>query len=727
MTSRNTTLSLHLRRGALAAVLAAVSGCGSDPAPSFAWQTVLSDLPGATLSVWGTSSRDVYVVGADAGDGSGAIALHFDGRAWARIDTTLRGGTLWWVQGVAPDAVYMVGSGGTVLRYNPTTGVAERQRTPGTATLFGVWGSSASDVWAVGGDTAAQTGALWHWNGSAWMDTALPNNLGTQVILYKVWGASARDVWAVGSNGTTIHYDGQAWSQVMIPTTARGPLFTVHGAGAQRYAVGGNASGILLEGQGTAWRQVELLDAPRLAGVYAPASGAPLAVGNEGSVYSRHGGAWKLVARPPQTDLDFHAVWIEPDTGAVWAVGGQVQSTPLVDGLVMRFSTGAQLPTTYTTPMALTTCPMQTGTICTWAGSGVQGFNGDGHTLRETALYWPMDMTFAPDGRAYVIDWNNHRIRRPTPNGTFETLIGTDLPGDGPPGNGDLMEPGVLGTTVALNHPTQLLFQPDGRMLVVAWHNHKLRRFDPATNQVFVTVGRGPGATGDGGPAAMALLKQPSHIARDRDGNLYVLDQGNGRIRRIDGMTGIITTIAGSPPPMDMPMAPFMAQRGYAGDGGPAARAVFNWQSGENPEPEGGLVVGPDNKLYISDTGNHRIRRIDLATMTIESFAGDGMFRFAGDGGPAAMASLYAPQDLEFGPDGLLYVADSLNHRVRAIDLTTGVIRTIAGNGTHGYSGDRGPATEAQLWRPFGLAFDRDGVLYISDTLNNRIRRMTVR
>ncbi len=694
----------------LAAAAVAVPGCADEPAPSFAWQTVLSGMPGAALSVWGTSARDVYVVGADARDGTGAWAVRFDGQRWNRIDTGLRGESLWWVHGVTPSQVYMVGTSGTVLRFDPTTGRTERMQTPGRATLFGVWGMAADDVWAVGGDPAGQTGALWHFDGRAWRDVALPDNLGASAILYKVWGRARDDVWVVGSNGTTIHWDGRAWSRVAIPTSARGPLFTVHGAGAQRYAVGGNASGILLEGDGAGWRQVDLFDSPRLAGVFAPSGGAPLAVGNEGSVYMRRAGSWRLVSRPPRTELDFHAVWIEPGTGAVWAVGGQVQSTPLVDGIVMRFGSGAAVPATMVTPPSLTECPTERGTICTWAGNGGAGFNGDGRPLRESSMYWPLDMAFAPDNTPYLIDWNNHKIRRPRRDGTLETVIGNDLPGDGPPDEGDLREPGAPGPTVALNHPTDLMFDSNNMLLMVAWHNHKIRRFDPATGRVFVTIGRGPGAMGDGGPAAMALLKQPSKAVFDREGNFYILDQGNGTIRRV-ARDGTMSTIAGR-----------LGMRGFMGDGGPAAMARFNWQAGEYPDPEGGLAMGPDGMLYVADTGNHRIRRINLQMGTIETFAGDGMYRFGGDDGPAARASFYSPQDIEFGPDGNLYVADSGNHRIRMIEMATGTVRTVAGTGAHGYSGDRGPAREAQLFRPFGIEFDRQGTLYVCDTLNNRIR-----
>lgn len=701
---------------ALAATSAGVPGCSDDPAPTFAWQTMLSGLPGAALSVWGTSSQNVYVVGADALDGSGPYALHFNGQRWDRLNTGLRDGTLWWVHGVAPDTVFMVGTGGTVLRYNPTSNRSERMTTPGTATLFGVWGSSASDVWAVGGDVNASTGVLWHYDGTAWSDVTLPDGLASRVILYKVWGASSNDAWVVGSNGTTLHYDGTAWSQVTIPTTARGPLFTVHGAGGLRVAVGGNASGILLEGSGMEWRQIELDEAPRLAGVHVPSTGAALAVGSQGSVFLRHNGSWRSVARPPHTELEFHATWVEPGTGAVWAVGGQTQATPLTDGIVYRFGVGLTPMPGIVTPPEVTACPDARGTICTVMGNGVGGFNGDGHPVRESDLAWPMDMEFAPDGTPYLLDWNNHRVRRVTAAGTFETVIGTDLPGDGPVDMGDLMEPGAIGTTVSLNHPTDLLFDRDGRMLMVAWHNHKLRRFDPATGRVYVTLGRGPGAQGDGMPYTSpdARLKQPSKAVYDAAGNLYILDQGNGKIRRIDAM-GVLSTIAGD------------GMRGLAGDNGPAAMARFNWQSGENPEPQGGLAIGPDGELYIADSENCRIRRIDLATMSIETVAGDGVCRFGGDDGPGLMASFNVPEDIEFGPDGLLYIADTNNHRVRTFDPRTNIVRTLAGTGTRGYSGDRGPASMAQLWRPYGLTFDRNGDLFVCDTYNNRVRRIQLR
>lgn len=704
--------------GLAVAVCLFVPGCSDGPPPDFAWQAMQEQLPGALLSVWGTSATNVYAVGADALDGGGPLALRYDGQRWARLDTGLYRGALWWVYGPSADAVWMVGEGGVALRHNPTTGAVTRTPTPGRETLFGVWGAASNDVWAVGGNTSAgadeRTGVLWHWDGTAWRDVPAPGDLGRRVVFYKVWGTSARDVWVCGSNSTTLHFDGNAWRQVDIPVEARGPLFTVHGRAGQRYAVGGNASGIILEESGNGWRAASVPEAPRLNGVYVPEVGAPVAVGQQGTLYLRSGGQWREVARPPRTDQEFHAVWVDP-TGAVWAVGGNLQQNPMTQGSIWRF--GTAVPTApVVTPPEMLACPAReghAGVICTVAGTGFAGYNGDRLAARSTELYWPMDLNFLRDGTPLLIDWNNHLIRRLNGDGTIETVVGTPLPGDGPPDESDLVEPGADGLTVAMNHPTDLLLDPMGRMLIVAWHNHKIRRWDPATGRVFVPIGRGPGASGDGGPNAMALLRQPSKARLDRAGNLYILDQGNGRIRRAraDGTMETITSPMGG--------------RAYAGDGGPVAMARFNWQGGENPEPEGGMALSPDERhLYLADTGNQRIRRIDLMAGTIESVIGTGRAEFGGDGGPGAMASLNSPNDLEFGPDGALYIADTNNHRVRRWDPATGVITTVAGTGNRGYSGDRGPAAEAQLWRPFGLAFDAAGNLWISDTYNNRVRRV---
>jgi len=361
------------------------------------------------------------------------------------------------------------------------------------------------------------------------------------------------------------------------------------------------------------------------------------------------------------------------------------------------------------------------GTICTWAGTGEPAFMGDGKAPWKTALYWPMDVEFASDGTGYILDWQNHVVRKATPT-VVSTIIGTDEPGDGPVyGRGDeTTPPGVLGTTVSLNHPTDIQLTPDGRLILAAWHNHKIRTIELSSGLSEVSCGRGPGYAGDLEPQGSALLNMPKAIALAPSGDLYIADTRNFRVRRVSAATGIIQTVVGT------------GKRGGTGDGGDPLLATLSFQQGldqpdgggDNPEPGGALALDAAGRLYIADTENHRIRRVDFAAGLIETVAGVGTAGFSGDGGPATAAALSHPRDIEIGPGDRLFIADTENHRVRAVDLTTGVITTIAGTGDAGFSGDGGPAAVAVLRRPFGIAFDPSGDLYISDTLNNRIRRV---
>lgn len=356
-------------------------------------------------------------------------------------------------------------------------------------------------------------------------------------------------------------------------------------------------------------------------------------------------------------------------------------------------------------------CTDEPGVICTWAGTGEEAFDGDGHALTESSFYWPIDLTIDPKLGTYVLDWNNHRVRKLRANGTLKTVIGTDFVGDGPDDLSDQTSPGAPGTSVTLNHPTQLAPMPDGSMTLVSWHNHKLRAYDPETGLVTVTCGGAPGFGGDGGPARKALLNQPSELAVDADGTQYLVDQRNQVIRKIDP-DGIISTFAGTP-----------TMAGFDGDGGPAKNAKLSFPAGPNPLPAGGLALDRGN-LYVSDTLNHAIRKIDLETQVITTIAGTGKPGFSGDHGPAADAQLNSPHKLKIGPDHRLYFADQMNDRIRAIDLDKGTITTVAGTGKRGFNGDGIPPTEARLDRPSGVTFDAHGAMYIIDTYNSRIRRV---
>jgi DNA-binding beta-propeller fold protein YncE len=366
-----------------------------------------------------------------------------------------------------------------------------------------------------------------------------------------------------------------------------------------------------------------------------------------------------------------------------------------------------------------TTCFEGPGTACTWLGiPGETGFNGDGQHRLDTRIYWSMDLLFASDGTPWFLDWNNHLVRKVLPDQTVQTAIGwTDpiLPGDGEPTGAELTEQGAVGTDVRLNHPTEFAELADGTILVMAWHNHKLRAIDPATGRVRILGGAGAGFRGDDGPLSMALFKQPKSLCLDADGNIYVGDQQNFRVRRIDA-DGVITTIAGN--------GTGNRAGALGGEDIAATESPIDWEAGSNPEPSGGLVV-VGRTMYLAETLRHRIRAIDLDTGMIRTFAGTGAAGYAGDGGPAIEARFDGPRELELGPDGDLYVADTDNNVIRAIDLDTGEVRTVVGTGGLGL-GDNGlEATRTMLARPFGLEFDPDGNLYVMDTINSRILKVT--
>lgn len=360
---------------------------------------------------------------------------------------------------------------------------------------------------------------------------------------------------------------------------------------------------------------------------------------------------------------------------------------------------------------------LQPGHACTWVGmrSG-EGFNGDGHHRLETLINQPQDLVFLSDGTVWFTDFNNFLVRRILEDDTIESMVGSTnpvFPGDGPLTG--IPPEGADGSEWQLNHPTNILEQPDGNVLVVGWHNHKLLTVNADDGFVKIVCGGGAGFAGDGAAAGPGtLFKQVQDASYDENGNLYIVDQQNGRIRMI-GSDGIISSIAGD------------GMLGYAGDGGPALMAQFSWARGSNPNPSGG-IVHHDGKLYISDTESDVIRVMDLATGMIDGFAGTGTGGDSGDDGPAIDAQLNAPRDLEIGPDGDLYFADTDNSKVRAIDLETGVIRTVVGTGELGIEAADGMlATEIQLRRPFGIAFDTDGEnLYVMDTLNSRIVKVAL-
>ncbi|MCA9681951.1 MAG: hypothetical protein KC457_07125 [Myxococcales bacterium] len=307
--------------------------CPADPEPEEGWAVVQNDLPGALFAVWGTSAADVWAVGADTLDGSGPTVLHFDGQQWSRELSGQAQGDLWWVFGFEGGPVYMGGAGGLILRYQD--GSFTPMTTPGNGTVFGIWGASPSDVWAVGGESDASGGFAWRLSGDTWEpEASLPADLVADAAIWKIYGASAGDAWLVGSNGVSLHWDGATLSPG--DTGVGTSLFTVHHAEGRYVAVGGSATGFIVENDGSGWSFSEPdPPSPGLSGVTLGTDGFGVAVGLFGAIYTRSDAGWaeEPVGFPIAANL--HGSWID-ETGGVWVVGGQTLSPPFDEGILLH-------------------------------------------------------------------------------------------------------------------------------------------------------------------------------------------------------------------------------------------------------------------------------------------------------------------------------------------------------------------------------------------------------
>jgi sugar lactone lactonase YvrE len=367
--------------------------------------------------------------------------------------------------------------------------------------------------------------------------------------------------------------------------------------------------------------------------------------------------------------------------------------------------------------------PAVPGNIYTVAGTGIGGRNGDGVEARRTNLYWVEEIKLGPDGLLYILDWNNHILRRREADGTIKTIAGTGVPGDT---EGPALD-------MAFNHPSALAFDDKGRVFIAAWHNHKVKVYDPTgETPVVYTIAGGPaGNSGDGGPATDARFNLVPGVLLLPEGHPF----GGGDLLATDATNQCVRIIRLATDPMtDDNIAGVTVQtgkverifgtngaEGWEGDGGPAANAKLAFSRAQNAESDGRMAIDNAGNVYVVSGKAHVIRKISPDGM-ISTVAGSGVAGFSGDGGPATEAKLNFPADIEVAPDGTLFISDQFNHVVRKVS-PDGTIATIAGvPGQIGYSGDEGPATAALLHRPSGLELDASGNLYVCDKNNSVLR-----
>ena len=317
--------------------------------------------------------------------------------------------------------------------------------------------------------------------------------------------------------------------------------------------------------------------------------------------------------------------------------------------------------------------------------------------IRATTLPLVLPSAIACDsqGNLYIAETGDHVIRRIDTNGLITTIAGTGTQGfsgdNGP------------ATAALLDSPQGLAVDANKNLYIADTHNHRIRRLDLVTGTITTVAGTTAGFSGDNGLAATARLNLPTALALDANNNLYIADTQNYRVRRITAATGLITTVAGN------------GTQGFSGDNGPATAASIDSPTG--------LAIDAAGDLYLSDTHNHRIRKVNAASGIITTVAGAAA-GYSGDNGPATAAPLALPHGISIDSVGNLYIADTENHRIRRIDAVTGTMTTVAGNGTQTFGGDNGPATLATLDSPRSTAISSTGLVTLADSGNQRVRQL---
>ncbi|MGE3948104.1 MAG: HYR domain-containing protein [Blastocatellales bacterium] len=421
-------------------------------------------------------------------------------------------------------------------------------------------------------------------------------------------------------------------------------------------------------------------------------SGVP---GNITTAATSPSGALVSFALPTATDLVDGPVTVTPDkaSGSLFPVGTTT----------VNFTAKDSRNNTATASFTVTVLPFSGGgstsyVISTYAGSGTYGFSGNLGPALSATFKQIVSLGRDKDGNLLIVDQQNRNIRYVDAQGTIFALAGNSA-------NGNSGDAG-LAIYATFGSPAGVAADSQGNIYISDSVFHRIRRIAP-DGKIYHFAGSTTGQSGslgDGGQASVARFNRPTGLAVDAQGNLYVADSGNNRVRRIDPATGVISNFAGN------------GGLGYGGDGVGATLTSLN-----NPT---GLAVDSIGNLYIADRNNHRIRKVDNSTGIISTLAGNGTAGFGGDNGPANAAQINLPSDVATDAQGNVFIADTNNHRVRRVNPAL-QISTAAGTGTSGFSGDNGPAAEARMAFPTGLITTANGTVYFGDSGNLRVRRLT--
>ena len=334
------------------------------------------------------------------------------------------------------------------------------------------------------------------------------------------------------------------------------------------------------------------------------------------------------------------------------------------------------------------------GNISTIAGNGLANFGGDNGPATSAQLSAPDGVAVDNAGNVYISDFLNNRVRMVTPAGIISTYAGNGLSGF----SGD----GGPATSAALSQPAGLAVDAAGNLYIADSNNSAVRKVTPAgTISTVAGTGGSQGYSGDGGSATSAKMMAPFGVAVDSSGNLYIADF-YGWIRKVTASSGVISTIAGN------------GSVGYSGDGGPATSAQFYYPVG--------VALDISGNVYVADSNNGAVRMVSNGT--ISTVAGNGTLSYAGDGALATFAQFSQISSIAVDAQSNVYVADTGNQAIRLFPLG-GFVTTIAGNGTPGYTGDGGPATQAEMNNPKAVAVTPSGNVYFADSANNSVRLLT--